>query len=31
MKQTYSQKWHDVFLSHTRADREQAEQLAEAF
>lgn len=29
MKQAYSPEWHDVFLSHTRADREQAEQLAE--
>ena len=29
MKQAYPLEWHDVFLSHTRADREQAEQLAE--
>ena len=30
MKQAYPLEWHDVFLSHTRADREQAEQLAQA-
>lgn len=29
MKQAHSHAWHDVFISHTRTDREEAQQLAE--